>query len=86
MTNEQSIKEFREKFEHRPYGVFKDGAHYNPEFTPMTKENVESFLLSLLHQKDLEKEEALAKQKEELKEKLRDIEQDVIKIILGLLK
>mgnify|MGYP001563698449 CR=1 FL=1 len=62
MTNDQIIQEFREKFKFHPYGVFKDGAHYSPDFTSLTHENVESFLLSILQSKDQEKEEALKEQ------------------------
>ena len=102
MTNEQILKEFRERF---PISIDYPPIQEMEVFTQIEidarikrarakNEEIELFLLSLLHQKDLEKEEALAKQKEEIKKnlrnKIRDIEQtnciEVLKIILDLLK
>lgn len=52
MTKDQfiqkSIEEFREKFKPHPYGVFKDEVHSNPEYIPLTIENIEFFLTSKL--------------------------------------
>ena len=65
MTNEQALKEFDDKFLDTK----------NPNFFQenFTIETIKSFLLSLLHQKDLEKEEALEGLKDEIEDKRRTI-------------
>ena len=100
MTNEQIIKEIEEKFVFEEdnvlpallYRVNEDGTR-----TIAQPYDIKSLVLSLLHQKDLEKEEALAKQKEELIVKIQgmdkykaehDLKRDYIRLsdILSLLK
>ena len=69
---QRRLKEFDEKFKSHHYGVFKDGAYYNPEYLPLTIENIKSFLSDSIHQA----EQRMMKENKALTVKLAALERE----------
>ena len=73
---QRRLKEFDEKFKSHHYGVFKDGAYYNPEYLPLTIENIKDFLSNSIQQA----EQRTMKENKALQAKLETSEVDNAKL------
>ena len=74
--DEKWIAEFDEKFDYKPYGIMKEGKIVPQEFTPLTKENIKSFISNLI---TLREERAREEERNRIVKVIEGLEQSLPK-------